>query len=540
MIDYEPGKWQVAFIFRMKGSVFGKALAWAIPSMLVSIFVYKLNFIDKQDKAIGSLFAAYMSVLGFLIVFRSQQAYSRFWEGATMLNETRGIWVDAVSSLFSFCTDREDKMEEVKIFQHLIVRLMSLLFCSVIQDVARMEDEAFDVIDLSGVEPDKIRFLRANPNEKPEVLNHWIMRLVCEALNNKVIDQPPPIVGRVFQLMSQGMSTYHNAQKICMMPFPFPYAQMVTVMLILTTMLTPVIAAVLLESVYFAAAMTFVQVFAYWSINYIAAELELPFGDDANDLPMASYQNELNRFLSILMEADTKEPPTFTPLSREQLDGPLDRFSMRSQALEMTVTATEKAIATMNLDPPQTTPTYQLGSDYTSSVSSSKSILKSEKSLASNGCAADERSSVKVVIVDENACHRTSKQFADTDGLHARHCQDDPLLGTHENTPAASPGSDLVTYCNLAGEEEPTSVGHGATERSPISQSHAEISSASMRLARELASGAGARRSSSELRPVPSVAGAVSPGLEHSHRRVKALEVAPLPLSSGRTSLVVS
>merc|ERR1712196_223891 len=40
--------------------------------------------------------------------------------------------------------------------------------------------------------------------------------------------------------------------------------------------------------------MTFVAVSGYVSLNEIAQELEDPFGDDANDLPLQTYQKTIN------------------------------------------------------------------------------------------------------------------------------------------------------------------------------------------------------------------------------------------------------
>eukprot|EP00927_Polykrikos_kofoidii_P086366 TRINITY_DN9651_c0_g1_i3.p1 TRINITY_DN9651_c0_g1~~TRINITY_DN9651_c0_g1_i3.p1 ORF type:complete len:451 (-),score=52.09 TRINITY_DN9651_c0_g1_i3:381-1631(-) len=90
---------------------------------------------------------------------------------------------------------------------------------------------------------------------------------------------------------------------------------MVSVMLLVTTAVTPVVAGTIMQSAYWAGGLTFVSVFAFWSINYIAAEIELPFGEDANDLPIAEYQRTMNRFLKVLLENQTQTPPGFTPLT---------------------------------------------------------------------------------------------------------------------------------------------------------------------------------------------------------------------------------
>ena len=53
------------------------------------------------------------------------------------------------------------------------------------------------------------------------------------------------------------------------------------------------------------------QVFSLFSINNIAQEIELPFGDDANDLPLHELQTHLNELLNTLMMKQTQQPPRF-------------------------------------------------------------------------------------------------------------------------------------------------------------------------------------------------------------------------------------
>jgi len=57
--------------------------------------------------------------------------------------------------------------------------------------------------------------------------------------------------------------------------------------------------------------LTFISVFCYWCINYIAAEIEMPFGDDPNDLPVAHLQESMNQNLVMLMQERCKTPPEF-------------------------------------------------------------------------------------------------------------------------------------------------------------------------------------------------------------------------------------
>merc|ERR1739848_33579 len=70
-------------------------------------------------------------------------------------------------------------------------------------------------------------------------------------------------------------------------------------------------AALSLDNAYTCGIATLVTILAFWSINFIAAELEMPFGDHPNDLPMGELQVVFNTSLRRLMSPPVQSYPTF-------------------------------------------------------------------------------------------------------------------------------------------------------------------------------------------------------------------------------------
>merc|ERR1719356_688491 len=116
-------------------------MVWAVPSFLMVIFtkllirfaveelpVFRLIFcgdlmgITKHASTFTSLWAGYTMVLGFLLVFRTQIAYSRFWEGCGLLQTVKGVWFNAASNLVAFSSDDVNKKRDVLVFHHLLIR----------------------------------------------------------------------------------------------------------------------------------------------------------------------------------------------------------------------------------------------------------------------------------------------------------------------------------------------------------------------------------------------------------------------------------
>jgi len=90
-------------------------------------------------------------------------------------------------------------------------------------------------------------------------------------------------------------------KKIVDTRFPFPYAQIIGMLLIINSVLTPVMMAQLVPEPVWAAIFSFVPVFGAFSLNFIAIELENPFGNDPNDLPLVKFQQEMNNSLMMLL-----------------------------------------------------------------------------------------------------------------------------------------------------------------------------------------------------------------------------------------------
>eukprot|EP00928_Gymnodinium_smaydae_P096764 TRINITY_DN8612_c0_g1_i3.p1 TRINITY_DN8612_c0_g1~~TRINITY_DN8612_c0_g1_i3.p1 ORF type:complete len:655 (-),score=86.96 TRINITY_DN8612_c0_g1_i3:152-2026(-) len=314
MLTYDPDVCAFWHMLQIEGSVLPRTLAVAVPATLVTIAFHmtsaSLGYALPTVEA-GQAWVGYNAALGALIVFRTQQAYSRWWEGGALLQQVRGEWYNAASSLIAFTTRKSEYKKQAVNFQHLIVRLMSMLYCSALQQVAEIPHEEFEILDTAGIEEASINYL-TDSDDRCEVLVQWIQRLTVKNMEEGILAVPAPVVSRVFQELGRGMVNFNNVKKIKEFPFPFPYLQILELLLLLQATASPIANCFLVTNVYFASALTFFSVAGYWSINYIAHEIEHPFGTDANDLPVIDMCSNMNRSLWILLEKHAQRPPSFT------------------------------------------------------------------------------------------------------------------------------------------------------------------------------------------------------------------------------------
>lgn len=319
MKDYDPGTWGLRFVFSCEGSVFPKALACAFPNALVAVSLWyvlrEMMTTEVFEETLSGVFAsqawsAYNWVIGFVVSYRAQRAYSRWWEGGTLLQQARGEWFNSYSSLIAFCTRDDGKLQHVRVFQKTLSRLTSMLYASALMSIATEPDLDFEIIDASGLSEAHLEYLRTQP-DKCEIIMQWIQRLIVDNMNNGVLSIPPPILSRVFQELSRGIVNVHNVRKITEFQFPFPAAQMIVTMLILQWFLTPLMAALMMQTPVWAFFVAFLPIFACWGINYIATEIEQPFGTDFNDMPLHFMQSSLNTSIMSLLDTYAQSPPDF-------------------------------------------------------------------------------------------------------------------------------------------------------------------------------------------------------------------------------------
>jgi predicted membrane chloride channel (bestrophin family) len=319
MITYSINKWGFGkAMFQLNGSVIHRACLWAIPcaALAAGVWYYhkhnvipQVDYGKRKDSTLAVMYG-FTAVLGFLLIFRTQKAYGRYWECAMFLQKARGEWFNAASNLTSFCCAKPDKAADVVKFRQMLIRLISLLFCNAVGEVASVKNPKFEVIDVAMFDASSLEFLRIQ-TDRSEIIMQWIQRLVIDNIRSGVIDVAPPIVSRVFQEFSLGIVNIASAKKITIIPFPFPYSQLMQALLCFQAVVCPVMAGYGYHQWWVASSQTFIIVLLSWSIHFIAMEIEMPFGDDPNDLPLMELVQNMNESLVKLCHSKVQEMPHF-------------------------------------------------------------------------------------------------------------------------------------------------------------------------------------------------------------------------------------
>lgn len=323
MIDYDSRAWAgIPLIFQLQGSIYPRV----VPHILLSTaIVTTLKIVSAHtdftefDKLFEHpyVYQIYTFVLGFIMVFRSSLAYSRFWEGRTELENMSAKWGDAALLCVVFDNASGDDIVPSKNqWRWQLISLTSMLHGMALATLGGLEQ--FEV--LAGVDPKCLDGFKAGlVNDQVNVGFLWLQDAISTRHKKGGLDIPSPIITRIFQELSTGMLGFNNAVKIHNTPFPFPYAQIISLCLLILTVTSGFVMHVYVENAGWAILFTAITVGGYHGINEVAVELEDPFGDDANDLPMEEYQHQFNARLLSMSYIDSapfkcpKPAPDFCP-----------------------------------------------------------------------------------------------------------------------------------------------------------------------------------------------------------------------------------
>eukprot|EP00930_Biecheleria_cincta_P058525 TRINITY_DN44342_c0_g1_i1.p1 TRINITY_DN44342_c0_g1~~TRINITY_DN44342_c0_g1_i1.p1 ORF type:complete len:573 (+),score=64.87 TRINITY_DN44342_c0_g1_i1:76-1794(+) len=327
MIFYDSGDWTLLSIWRYRGSVLPQAASWALTSVaieaalrhsgLLDNYLYKYIDDTRDASSLSFVWWGFTAILSVFIGVRCNTSYQRFWEGAQLVYLVRGEWFNCVSSLLSFCTEDPLMIDEVQHFQQVLVRIASLLHCMALQHVCDVAEDSLEILDMEGFDDDSLEYLDT-VHDRCDVLVQWLQRLIMQSSRKKVLDAAPPILTRSFQELSRGIVNLNNVRRIKDIPFPYPYHQTTLMIMILHWFLTPIVACMYVQSAVLASCFIFIGQTGLWSVIFISAEMDQPFGEDPNDLPMAEMQRDFNRSLLSLLHPMSQRVPCYRAVAEKE------------------------------------------------------------------------------------------------------------------------------------------------------------------------------------------------------------------------------
>lgn len=271
MIQYNPKSW-MSMIFHLTKSDTIQIL-W---KELIFIFLFSLGIAGIQIHffphlvQLDKLFSAFQ-ILGFvislLLVFRTNTAYDRWWEGrrkwGELVNDSRNLSVKLAALNLSE-TDREFFARHISNFPKLIKEHLR-------------KGIKWELLELSKDELDQLQNATHAPSQ--HVL---LMYKKCIELTKKGV-----ITGEELLLIDKNLNGLIDVvgacERIKNTPIPYSYSMFFKKFIFVYMIGLPL--AFVTNFGYFSAFITTFIFYVMVSLEVLAEEIEDPFGEDDNDLP---------------------------------------------------------------------------------------------------------------------------------------------------------------------------------------------------------------------------------------------------------------
>ncbi|HEY9865362.1 MAG TPA: bestrophin family ion channel [Candidatus Obscuribacterales bacterium] len=245
-------------------------------------------------------------VLGLLLVFRTNTAYDRFWEGCK-------LWYDLINAGRILCrniwtivpTNNAEDLE--KKIAH--IRLVGILIIAI---KLHLRDESIDdSVAVLMTQEDYLTLKKAN-NVPLRIINWFAEYFRQLYYDNKVI--PYRFFIELNRSLDQIIMLLSGCERILNTPLPRPYSIHLKHLLLLYCFALPF--QFVKELDWFTIPVVGIISFALLGIEDIGVEIENPFGYDRNDLPLDQFCQKLQAEI----EAEWVDLDIYTPKNREIME----------------------------------------------------------------------------------------------------------------------------------------------------------------------------------------------------------------------------
>jgi len=232
---------------------------------------------------VGMIHSLLGFVLSLLLVFRTNTAYDRWWEGrklwGKLVNDTRNFAVKINAVLGDNRQDAEQISRYLKYFPHFLAKHLS-------KESTRLAlDEDYSEIEKS--------LKHHGPSEIVILLTHKLTQLKKEG---KISDIEMLYLDTQ---LSGFLDVCGGCERIKNTPIPYSYSSFVKKFIILYVLALPVAYVITI-----GLLMIPLTVFVYYvlmSLELIAEEIEDPFNNDENDIPMEALAQNIERSVHQIM-----------------------------------------------------------------------------------------------------------------------------------------------------------------------------------------------------------------------------------------------
>ena len=275
MVNYDPRNW-LGVLAQAHGSVMPRLALRVLCIGLIGLlatYMFEIHKFKLSPVAHTMVGAA----LGLLLVFRTNTSYDRYWEGRKLLGASINRVRDLLRQVAGSARGEEGRKLCVELRRQL------LLFFGLQRQYLRSERDLGEFSELMMAE-EKARLepMAARPVAYLATTSQLLADAYAQGLFNAEIHR------NLDQNLTALLDNLGGAERIMKTPVPFAYAQHIKGFLFIFCVTLPFVLAepTLRWNPLASAAVAYALI----GIEEIGVEIEDPFGDDPNDLPLEAME----------------------------------------------------------------------------------------------------------------------------------------------------------------------------------------------------------------------------------------------------------
>lgn len=289
---YNPKKWfDILFQFHKSDTLRRLSLLIVIISLYTWFVAYlELNYLNLSEHPSAKNIFNMHNLLGFalslLLVFRTNTAYDRWWEGrklwGALVNTSRNLAIKINSLLPA------DAEEDRDFFRNAIP-----MYASVLKDHLQSEYTRYSLDEVEHPELKQIDESKHTPNQVAMLMSN---RLVTLHKQGK-------ITGEQLLFVNDNMNAFTDicgaCERIKNTPIPYSYSAFIKKFIFIYVMTLPF--GFVFSLGYLVIPVVAIVFYVLASLELIAEEIEDPFGNDMNDLPMGKLAANIRKHVGEIL-----------------------------------------------------------------------------------------------------------------------------------------------------------------------------------------------------------------------------------------------
>lgn len=296
MINYDSHIWR-DHLLDIKGSMVRQIILRVMVCVAWSVLVTAVHMLTRLQLNIPPTAHTLIGVaLGLLLVFRTNASYDRFWEGrrlwGAIVNDSRNL---ARAATVQLSGSRE-----------VLVQLVHWTIAFPYATMYRLRNQAGLGPIAADLQEDEAQSVLSS-NHPPLAVSQRISSLLLEARQQGMISDfvQMTLDRHVAQLIDSlgGCERIHNT------PLPFAYVVHLRRALIFYCFTLPF--ALVEPFHWLTVPATFLMAYTIYGVEEIGIEIEDPFGEDDNDLPLEAICQRIEGNLKGLLQQDPADIATF-------------------------------------------------------------------------------------------------------------------------------------------------------------------------------------------------------------------------------------